>query len=341
MRCLDARSLAPVEQEQVRNAAVKLFLSGSNPTTISRKLSVSRQAVYNWLQKYLNLGDSGLKTHKQGRPKGSLLLPWQSAQIVKMIKNYCPNDLGLPFFLWTRESAGVLIFKKFQIRYSKWTVGRYLAKWGFTSQKPIKRAFEQNPHAIKKWFEIEYPLIQRRAKKEKAAIYWGDEMGLRSDYASGKTYGIKGQTPVFRSTGKRFSCNMISAITNHGKLYFMIYQEKFTEDIFIKFLKKLVRQVDRKLFLIVDRHPSHQSKKVRQWLTVNERMIRLEFLPPYCPELNPDELLNQDVKSNVGKKRAQNSFEMIKNLNSHLRMRQKQPDIIQKFVSGCHPLYAR
>ena len=246
----------------------------------------------------------------------------------------------MPFFLWTRESIGLLIKKKFNIKLSKWTVGRYLANWGFSPQKPARRAMEQNPKAIENWFKVEYPAIQKLAKKEKATISWGDEMGLRSDHNVGRTYGIKGETPVVKRTGNRFSCNMISVITNLGKLSFMVFHENFTEDVFLKFLKKLICKSPRKIFLIVDNHRSHKSKKVKSWLKENVEHIRLYYLPSYCPELNPDEFLNQDVKSHLGKQRLQTKTEMIKMLNSHLKMRQKQPNIIQNFVKGCHPRYA-
>ena len=265
--------------------------------------------------------------------------PWQRAQIVKLIKNYCPDDLGMEFFLWTREAVGLLIQKKFNIKVSRRTVGRYLSKWGFTSQKPARRAIEQNPKAIKNWLEIEYPRIHKQATREKATIHWGDEMGLRSDHNAGKTYGLKGETPIVKRTGNRFSCNMISAITNLGRLNFMVFQENFNEDIFLKFLKRLARQANRKIFLIVDRHRAHKSRKVTKWLRLNENSVRLFYLPSYCPELNPDELLNQDVKANIGRKLSHTKSEMVKNLNSHLRMRQKQPHIIQNYIKGCHPLY--
>jgi transposase len=268
------------------------------------------------------------------------MLPWQRAQIVQKIMNYCPDELGMPFFLWTRESVATLIFKIFRIRYSKWTIGRYLSDWGFTPQKPVRKAIEQNPIAVKKWLEVDYPKIRKRAHNEQATIYWGDEMGLRSDHNAGKTYGVKGKTPVIARTGKRFSCNMISAITNLGSLSFMIYHENFTDDVFLKFLKKLIHKSTRKVFLIVDRHRSHRSKKVNAWLELHVNRIQLEFLPPYCPELNPDEFLNQDVKSSMGKKRPQNIAEMKKNLRNHLKTRQKQPNIIQKFVRGCHTQYS-
>lgn len=173
-----------------------------------------------------------------------------------------------------------------------------------------------------------------------ATIHWGDEMGLRSDHNVGRAYELIGKTPVVRRSGNRFSCNMISTIINLGKLSFMIFHDNFTSEVFLSFLKRLVQQASRKVFLIVDRHRAHRSKQVQQWLTKHEKAIRVFYLPSYCPELNPDEFLNQDVKMHIGKKHIKNKAEMIKNLNSHLRMRQKQPDIIQNFIRGCHPKYA-
>jgi transposase len=340
MKQKDARFLPPVVQHEIRRNAVKMFLNGFSQVHISTTLGVSTRAIYNWVKAYKESGEKGLKINKRGRPKGTQLQPWQSAQIVNLIKNSCPDELSLPFFLWTRESVGLLIKKKFNIKLSKWTVGRYLANWGFSPQKPARRAIEQNPKAIERWLEVEYPIIQKLSKKEKATIYWGDEMGLRSDQNVGRTYGLKGKTPVLKYTGNRFNCNMISTITNLGKLSFMVFDENFTEDIFLKFLKRFIRQLSRKAFLIVDNHRAHKSKKVNAWLKINEEAIRLYYLPSYCPELNPDEFLNQDVKLYMRKQRVQTKPQMVKNLNKHLKMRQKQPHVIQNFVRGCHPRYA-
>lgn len=339
MKHLDGRLLHPVIQSKLRHSAVELYLSGINPTDISTHLGVSRQSIYNWIKAHSKSGKKGLEIHKRGRPNGTQLQPWQSAQIVKLIKNYCPDELSMPFYLWTRESVGLLIQDKFKIKLSKWTVGRYLAKWGFTPQKPARRAIEQNPKAIERWFALEYPIIQKIAKKERATIFWGDEMGLRSDHNVGRTYGLKGKTPIVKRTGNRFSCNMISTITNLGKLSFMVFDENFTEDVFLKFLKRSIRQSDRKMFLIVDNHRSHKSKKVNAWLRINEEKIRIYYLPSYCPELNPDEFLNQDIKSYLGKQRLHTKAQMVKTLNSHLKMRQKQPNIIKNFVRGCDLRY--
>jgi transposase len=340
MKKKDARSLPAVVQQELRQSAVDMFLKGESKVSISKHLCVSRRAVYKWVKAYEVAGIKGIKIRKRGRPEGSQLTPWQSAQIVNLILNYCPDALSMPFFLWTRESVGLLIEKKFKIKLSKWTVGRYLAKWGFSPQKPARRAIEQNPKAIENWFKTEYPLIQREAKRDNAVISWGDEMGLRSDHNVGRTYGLKGKTPIVKRTGNRFSCNMISSITNLGKLSFMVFQYNFTSETFLKFLNRLVRQSDRKVILIVDQHRAHKSKKVFEWLTANDRAISLHFLPSYCPELNPDEFLNQDVKAHLGKQRLQSKSQMVKSLHKHLKMRQKQPDVIQNFITGCHSRYS-
>lgn len=340
MKDSNARILRPVIQQKLRLEAVDLFLIGKSPTYISTHLGVSRQSVYNWLKRHSASGKRALRICKQGRPKGAQLQPWQSAQVVNLIKNSCPDDLSMPFYLWTRESVGLLIQDKFNIKLSKWTVGRYLANWGFSPQKPARRAIEQNPKAIENWFKIEYPAIQKIARKDKGTIFWGDEMGLRSDHNVGRTYGLRGKTPVVKRTGNRFSCNMISSITNLGKLNFMVFHENFTSEIFLQFLKRLIRQSNRKVFLIVDNHRAHKSKIVKMWLTENVEHIKLYYLPSYCPELNPDEFLNQDVKSHLGKQRVHTKSQMLKNLNSHLKMRQKQPHIIQNFVKGCNPRYS-
>lgn len=340
MKQKDARFLHPVIQEELRHNAIEMFLNGKSKVDISKYLCVSRKSVYKWVKAYKNSGETGLKNARRGRPKGTQLKPWQCAQVVNLIKNYKPDELSMPFFLWTRESVSMLILNKFNILLSKWTVGRYLEKWGFSPQKPARRTIEQNPKAIEKWFKIEYPAIQKLSKSEKATIHWGDEMGLRSDHNVGRTYSLIGKTPIVKRTGNRFSCNMISTITNLGKLSFMVFHENFTSEIFLKFLKRLIQKYPRKIFLIVDRHRSHRSKQVQQWLTENKKAIRIFYLPSYCPELNPDEFLNQDVKAHLGKQRLQSKPEMIKKLNSHLKMRQKQPNVIQNFIKGCHPKYA-
>jgi len=341
MKIQDARSLPTVAKEDLRRKAVKAVVDGRTQVEVAQLLGVTRQAVGNWMKTYRESGAKSLKAKRQGRPKGSTLLPWQAAQIVRAITDRCPEQLKLPFYLWTREAVAQLIEKRFGIRLSIWTVGRYLARWGFTPQKPVRRAFEKNPEDVDRWLKEEYPKIRIQAKSEKAEIYWGDEMGLRSDHAVGRSYGRRGQTPVIPGTGQRFGCNMISSITNRGHLNFMVFKRKFKADVFIEFLRRMIRQNERKIFLIVDSHPVHRSKKVKTWLKKNFQHIRLIFLPSYSPELNPDEVLNQDVKSNaVGRRRARNQQELVKNVRSYLRSRQRQPNIVRRYFQEKHVRYA-
>jgi len=224
MEKIDARSLSPKAQERLRQLAVQAVSDGKKQGEAAKLFGVTRRAVSKWLKAYRTGGMQGLTGKAQGRPKGGALLPWQAAQIAKTVIDHHPEQLKLPFYLWTREAVTKLIQRKFGIRVSLTTTGRYLKRWGFTPQKPVRRALEQNPQEVRHWLEREYPAIQQQAKSEKAQIYWGDEMGLRSDHAVGRSYGLRGHTPVIEATAKRFSCNMISAITNQGRLNFMVFK---------------------------------------------------------------------------------------------------------------------
>jgi transposase len=341
MKIKDARSLSAAAQEAIRQRAVAAVLDGMKQTKVAKVFGVTRQALGKWLKAYRENGFKSLKARPQGRPKGGSLAPWQAAQIVKTLINRTPDQPDFPSCLWTRAAVCYLIEQRFEMQLSVWTVGRYLKRWGFTPQKPIRRALEKDPKSVKKWLAEDYPAIRKEAKKEKAQIYWCDEMGLRSDQFAGRSFSKRGRKPVVSRTGKRFGCNMISAVANVGTLYFMLFKENFDADIFLSFLKRLVRQSQTKVFLIVDRHPVHRAHKVQQWLDKHSEHIRLFFLPVYSPELNPNELLNQDVKGNaVGKRGARNLRELLKNVRSYLFRRQRQPHIIRRYFIEKHVRYA-
>jgi len=341
MKIRDARSLPSIAQEDIRLKAVKAVLDGNKQVYVAKTFGVTRQAVGKWVKAYKKDGTKAIKAKRKGRPKGGSLLPWQAAQIVRTITDRTPEQLKLPFYLWTREAVAQLIEKRFGIHLSIWTVGRYLKRWGFTPQKPVRRAFERDARKVKKWLEVEYPTIRKLAKREKAEIYWGDEMGLRSDHAVGRSYGRRGRTPVIPGTGRRFGCNMISAITNRGRLNFMVFDKRFRVEVFLDFLKRLVKQADKKVFLVVDGHPVHRSRKILKWIEEHKERIRLFFLPSYSPELNPDEVLNQDVKSNaVGRRRARTKDELMSNVRGYLRSRQKRPRLVRNYFKEEHVRYA-
>jgi transposase len=316
-------------------------LDGKKQKEVCQFLGIAPETICRWLKAYRLQGQEALKSKKKGRPQGGKLLSWQAAQVAKTVIDHHPEQLKLPFYLWTREAVALLIKRRFGLQLSVWTVGRYLKRWGFTPQKPTRRAWEQNPEQVQQWLDKEYPSIRHQARKEKAQIFWGDEMGLRSDHAVGRSYGLKGQTPVILATGQRFGCNMVSAITNQGRLNFMVFKERFTAQVFIEFLRRLLRQIDRRIYLIIDNHPVHRSRKVKNWVKEHGDRLRLIFLPSYSPEINPDELLNQDVKSNaLGQQRPGNQTELLGKVRSYLRSRQLKPHIVANYFQGKYVQYA-
>jgi len=329
----DARKISSEAQEALRIRIVEAVKNGMKQKEAAKFFQVAAGTVNRYMRQYRKDGKRGLFTKKQGRPKGSgRLKGWQAAQICKAIIDKCPDQLKMPFYLWTREAVADLIRRKFSVELSVWSVGRYLARWGFSPQKPMRRAYERDDQNVQKWIAEEYPKIQKQANREKAEIHWGDEMGLRSDHQAGRTWGIKGETPIVKISGKRFKCNMISSITNKGKLSFMVFDENFTIPVFLKFLRRIIKQSTQKIYLIVDGHPVHRAKKVKAWVEKHSEEIRLYRLPPYSPEINPDEYLNNDVKMNaVGRKRPINKVELKKNVRSYLRSTQKKPEKVKKY----------
>jgi transposase len=305
MQVKDARCLSSEAQEALRKRAVQAVLEGRTHQETAQLFGVARGTVTRWMGRYREGGEVGLNARSKGRSSHPALGNEEAALVVELVNRHSPDQLGLPFFLWTREAVGDLMRRRLGLKLSQWTVGRYLKAWGLTPQKPGRRAYQQNPVAVRRWLVEEYPQVQREAKEERAEIHWGDEMGARSDHQSGRTWGKKGKTPVVGATGQRFRCNVISSLTNRDVLRFRVFEERFTFEVFIDFLGRLIRFGKRKVYLIVDRHPVHMSEAVAQWVERYQDRIRLIHLPAYSPELNPGEYLNQDVKTNaVGRQRG-------------------------------------
>ena len=302
---------------------------------------LSKSAVDKIWTRYKQVGGRGLKSKKRGVQGGKKITGKQSAEVRQLIKDKLPDQLKLPFGLWTREAVQQLILNRFGIELSRWQVGRYLKSWGYTPQKPISKAFEQKPEKVKEWLEKEYPAIKKRAAKENAVIYFGDETGMRSDHQAGRSYAPAGQTPVIKKTGQRFSLNMISAISNKGHLQFMIIDGRFNSEVFETFLKQMIKYSREKIYFVTDGHPAHKTKKLNEWLAENTERIEVFFLPPYSPELNPQEYVNQDVKTNViGKKRPINKAQMRANVEDFMYSRKNDRRQVQKYFHVSYVRYA-
>jgi len=341
----DLRSLPGEAQAAIRQQAVQAVIGGMSHRQAAEVFGVKRAVVSKWMRRWRDGGWEGLKERRRGRRPGEqqTLEPWQQGLIVRLIKEQNPNQLQLPGFLWTRDAVMELIDRRFGIRLAARTVGDYLRAWGFTPQVPARRALERDPEAVKEWLQTRYPKIRAKARRARGIVLWQDETGFRSECSHGRSFSPRGVTPVKEVTGQRFGVNMISAIGNDGSLRFQLFKGKFNQFVFIEFLELLIEHhSDRKVFLIVDGHPSHRSKLVMAWVAEHAKRIELHFLPSYSPELNPVELLNHDVKANaVGRQRPRNLAELVESVTSYLRGRQGQPHIVQRFFTHPATAYAR
>ena len=335
----DARSLPGAAQAALRKRAVRVVLDGMTQAEAARVFGVHPNAVNRWIKRYREGGWDGLSERRRGRRAGEqpVLAAPQQQEVIALVRESTPDQLGLPGFLWTRDAVGELIGQ----RYGRWlaptTVGGYLRRWGFSPQKPQHRALEQNPAAVARWLATEFPAICAQAKREGGVGWWLDEMGVPSDAAAGRSWAPIGQTPVIKRTGKRFGVNMLSAISNAGRLRFRLFTGSFNGPVFIDFLGRLLRDCGgRKVHLIVDGHPVHHAKLVSAWVGRHAERIELHFLPGYSPELNPVELLNHDVKANAaGRRRPRSAGELREELHGYLRRRQRQPAVLVRFFE--HP----
>jgi transposase len=340
----DARLLNPSTQDYLRQQAIRLREQGKHFVDIAVYLGVHRNTVSDWWQQYQHQGEVALHQQQRGRKvgEGRSLSPPQEQQIQKLIQAHFPDELEIDSALWTRRAVQQLIEQHCQVQMPMRTVGEYLKRWGYTPQKPLKRAYEQDPDAVSDWLEHTYPEIERRAQAENAEIAWGDESGLRSDAQTGRGYAPIGQTPeIVLNQKKRVRVNFIASVSNQGMIRFMLYTSKFTEVIFLTFLNRLTANRERKLFWIVDRHPVHRATQVQQWLDEHLEQIEVFFLPSYSPELNPTEYLNGDVKQGVHSKPPSRDLGQLKQrLISHLRKLQKLPARIQKYFEHSSIAYA-
>jgi len=322
-------------------AVAAVVEDGISYSEAARRYGVSASVVAKWVKALRALGEAAVVQQRRGRRAGEVakLSPLQQVQIQRQIREKNPDQLQLPFALWTREAVRDLVARRFGVTLAIRTVGDYLRRWGFTPQKPIQRAYERDQAAVNRWLAEAYPALRARAKRERAMILWGDEMGIRSDHARGRSFSPAGTTPVVGKTGRRFSCNVIQAVGNRGELWFRVFQGRFSQEVFIDFARRLIKTAKgRKLILIVDGHPGHRGKNARRFIADHADLLEVIYLPGYSPDLNPAEYLNNDTKHRVLSKRPKTPEELAERARSHLHRRQKQPHVVRSFFQ--HPSVA-
>ena len=340
----DFRSIGRSAQEELRRRAVFLVEhDGLTQGEAARLVGVDRQAVNIWMKRHRAEGDDGLLDGRRVSPRrGKGSLTESEARTVRgWIADKTPEQLKLPFALWTSRVVRDLIEARLDKRLGLSTVQLYLRRWGLTPQKPLVRAKERSPGAIKAWLEAGYPEIAKRAKKEKAVIYWGDETGISNQDQIGRSWAPKGQTPVIARTAKRASKSLISAVSNRGLMRFMFYDGALNVDLFIAFLRRLIKDAEQKVFLIVDNLKVHHAKKVMAWVKSHAHEIELFFLPSYAPDHNPDEFLNGDLKQKLRQKpQFSTKDELVKTTRAVMRAIQRSPKRIKGYFMAEPVKYA-
>ena len=339
----DFRTLSPATQAELRRVAVNMVMSGQSRIEVADAIGVNRRFVGAWVIAFEASGEAALAGRRRGRRPGEqkALNRRQEAMIRRLIVSRCPDQLKLAFALWTREAVGQVIADRTGITLSLTAIGTYLAAWGMTPQKPIRRATERDEAAIRAWMEQDYPAIVKRARKEKAEIHWADETGISNQAHYGRSFAPEGETPVIPRPAKRFTQSMISSVTNQGKLRFMIYDGALNTAIFLMFLRRLIKGADRKRFVIVDNLRVHRAKVVTAWVAENADRIELFYLPPYAPERNPDEYVNNDVKQAMGRRSTpMDKVAMKAGLRSHMQGLQRRPTKVRSFFRAPDVQYA-
>jgi len=339
----NAVRLSPKEQYQIRKSIVRLWKQGKMNSEIAQTLDVSERHVRNVKKLYTEQGIEGIKPKKRGRRKGSKrsLAPEQEREIRGIIVDKNPEQLRLPGCMWARENIRDLIMRKYKINMPLSTLGYYLGRWGFSVQRPKKQAYKQDTKKVMNWLEVEFPGISERAKAEGAEIFFGDETGVQNTASYARGYAPIGQTPVIHVESKKMKVNMLSAISNRGKLRFVLYRDNMDSDKLIDFMRRLSKDTPKKMFLILDNLRIHHSKKVTTWLEKHKAEIEVFYLPSYAPEYNPDELLNSDLKREIGNRPMPHSVDEIEhNMRSHLKAVQLRPQKIRAFFLAESTCYA-
>jgi len=339
----DFRKLDAATQAELRRVAVRMVQAGKTRTEVAEAVGVNRRFVGAWVAAVERAGEAALSGGRRGRrpDEQKVLSAAQEDRIKRLIAGHCPDQLDLPFALWTREGVGALIEREAGVRLSRSTLGGYLRSWHFTPQRPRKRATERREPAVRTWLAHDYPAMVARARAEGAEIHWGDETGLSNQANYGRSFAPKGQTPVITRPAARFSYSMISTLTNLGTLRFMVYDGALTAVLFLSFLRRLIRAAPRKVFLIVDNLRVHRARPVTEWVQANQDWIELFYLPPYAPEHNPDEFMHNDLKQALARRRAPKTKAAMKSeLLSYMHGLQKRPAKVRSFFQAATVRYA-
>lgn len=318
----------------MRQQAVKAVMKGQSATSVAAAMGINIRTMFRWLSDFACGGQNALLAKSiPGRPPkvSSEEMRW----IAETVRDQTPWQMKLEFGLWTLSLIGEVIYRQFGKRLTKPSVARIMRILGFTPQKPMYRAWQQDPVLVEAWQADIFPAIKAEAKRCGAVIYFADEAGLRSDFHVGRTWSPCGETPVIKATGRRYSINMISAVSARGDFRFMVHEGSVTAQVFREFLRRLMQGAQQPIVLVVDGHPIHKAKLVKEFVEQQSGQLKLVLLPPYAPQLNPDEQVWGYIKPRVAKKIPENKIELRRFVIGALRHLQKLPELVKSFFR--HP----
>jgi transposase len=337
---IDGRTLSHKALEHLRKLAVKRVVEdGEAPSEVIKSLGFGRTSIYRWLRKYEQQGLEALDEKIAPGPEAKLNEK-QRQQVKRWILGKDPRQYGFEFGLWTRRIVQALIQEKMGIELGITAVGRLLASLDITPQKPLRRAYERDPKAVQAWLDETYPKLKQRAKTLGAQIFFLDEAGFQSDPPLGRTYGLKGKTPVIQTSGRRQSINVISAVNARGAFWAATYDGKLNAESFVLFLKNFMKG-RQKVFLIVDGHPSHTAKAAQRYVERLGGRLELHRLPTYAPDLNPDEFVWSHMKTNGVSKKPLKQHESLRDrVEEDLVKIKANPRLVRSFFGAKSVSYA-
>ncbi len=340
----NARKQTLEQLHERRKQVVRLHQKGIKIMQIVAMTGLSYPPVRAAIDLYEAGGWSAVRPAARGRARGDgrVLSQAQEETIQRLITDQRPEQLKMDFHLWSRAAVGQLIEQEFDIKLQVRSIGKYLTRWGFTPQKPIKRAYEQSPAAVQAWLQGEYPAIEQRARAQGAEIHWGDETALVNTDVRGRSFAPTGKTPVVMAVGgTRQKLSMIATVTSQGKTRWMIIDEAFDAEKLIEFLQALIKDAGRKVLLILDNLRVHHSKLVKAWVAERQDQIELFYLPSYSPQLNPEERLNADLKQEMGKRvPVRTKAKLRQAANDHMAMLEQNPERVISYFQDRRVRYA-
>src|SRR6266487_768704 len=342
MATIDGRSLDHKTLSHIRTQAVRRVIEDhERPSDVMKSFGLCRTTIYPWLREYKDKGWAALAESISQGPEPKLN-EQQRQRVKRWILGKDPRQYGFDFGLWSRRIVQQLIQEKLDVELCLTSVGKLLASLDITPQKPLRRAYERDARAVQLWLDEVYPNLKKRAKRLGAKIFFLDEAGFQSDPPLGRTYGLKGKTPVVTTSGQRQSINVISAVNARGEFWAATYDSKLNAESFVAFLRNFMRGRTGKVFLVVDGHPAHKAKMVAAYVQSLQGRLELHFLPPYAPDLNPDEFVWSHMKNNgVSKKPLKQNESLQKRIEKDLNALKENRTLVQSFFCAESVVYAK